>query len=261
MKLTKLGTPQNPLIIAHRGYSQIAPENTMAAFEAAANAKVDMIECDIRLSKDNKFVIIHDEKLNRTTNGDGKIYSKLFSEIRSLKNGEWFSNKFKNEKIVPLEKLIKWLPQSIILNIELKSNVESSSLKTAENKLVDIILKFNLVDRVIVTSFNHHKMKLLKDLSPHITTGIIFNPITNFRHSPSQLCKKYNADIFICNKHQLQSEVVENAHKNNFLVYVYSIKTEADVSRAWKFKVDGIIADDPLFVKQVLQKINILSLI
>ncbi len=259
MKINKLGSPEKPLIIAHRGFSEIAPENSMAAFESAANAKVDMIECDVRLSKDNKFVILHDSKLDRTTNGKGNLRTKTLNEIKTLNNGEWFSNKFRNEKLVTLEKLLKWLPKSIILNIELKPDVLSSSEESAEIKLVELLNKFKMSERCIVTSFNHKIIKTIKELNSKLTTGIIFNPIKNFRNSPSQLCNRFNADIFICNKHQLQSEVVEDAHKNKYLIYVYGVKSERDVNRAWQFKVDGIIADDPLFVKQALQKINILS--
>lgn len=108
-------------IIAHRGSSGNAPENTAASMNMAVESGCDGIETDLQLTKDKKVVVFHDWNVNRTTDGTGNIKDLTFEELSKLDNGSWFDEKFKGERIIKLEELFDIVPEDITLNLELKS--------------------------------------------------------------------------------------------------------------------------------------------
>lgn len=111
------------MIIAHRGASKYAPENTMAAFKIAYDDGADAIETDVHLTKDFVPIIMHDEDVKRTTNGKGLIKDLTYNQISSLDNGSWFNKSFSNERIPTLEKFLQWAyKKNIRINLELKNN-------------------------------------------------------------------------------------------------------------------------------------------
>ncbi len=109
-------------ILAHRGASAYAPENTMAAFKKAIEMNADGIELDVHLSKDGYIVIIHDERVDRTTDGKGEVKDFSLDELKKLDAGSWFSDEYKGEKIPTLEELLSLIKNTeIYLNIEIKA--------------------------------------------------------------------------------------------------------------------------------------------
>ena len=123
-------------VFAHRGYSAKYPENTMAAFKAALKFNVDGIELDVHETKDGALVVIHDEKVNRTTNGKGYVKDYTLKQIKELDAGSWFNKNFKGEKIPTLKEVLQLVkPTGKIVNIELKSNIipyDGMDLKVVE---------------------------------------------------------------------------------------------------------------------------------
>lgn len=109
-------------ICAHRGANQTHPENTLAAFSEAVKLGAHMIEFDVRMSKDSKLVIIHDESVDRTTDGSGFIRDLTLEEIKSLDAGSWKSEDFEGERIPSLSEVLEIMPQNIWLNIHLKGD-------------------------------------------------------------------------------------------------------------------------------------------
>jgi glycerophosphoryl diester phosphodiesterase len=107
-------------IIAHRGASGSAPENTLAAIELAIANKADMIEIDIHQTKDGKLVVIHDDKLDRTTTGKGKINELTLEEIKKHDAGSWFNTSFSNEKVPELKEVLELINGKCKLLIEIK---------------------------------------------------------------------------------------------------------------------------------------------
>ena len=111
-------------VIAHRGASADAPENTMRAFEQAMLFGADGIELDVQLTRDGELVVIHDETLDRTTTGRGSVYSYTFAELRTLDAGSWFARSTKPERIPHLQEVFDLLAGTdILLNVELKNDV------------------------------------------------------------------------------------------------------------------------------------------
>src|SRR5690625_6609337 len=111
-----------PLIIAHRGASGNAPENTLAAFQLAVEEGADGIELDVHLSKDGELVVIHDDTLDRTTNGTGRVQDKDLDELKTYDAGSWFDSKFASERIPLLQEVIDILPDDVFLNVEIKNS-------------------------------------------------------------------------------------------------------------------------------------------
>src|SRR5512140_205883 len=115
-----LGT--RPLLVAHRGSSGTAPENTMAAFRKAIAAGVDMIELDVRMSKDYHLIVLHDSTVRRTTNGPGRVCGMSLQELKSLDAGSWFGPRFRGEQIPTLREVMELLPARVGLNSEVKTD-------------------------------------------------------------------------------------------------------------------------------------------
>ena len=118
--INKLEKINRPWVVAHRGYSGLYPENTASAFEAAIGAGADMIELDVCLTKDRIPVVIHDQTLERTTDGHGLVSEFTLSELKKLDAGSWFSPKFKGESIPTLEEILLQIRGKISVNIEIK---------------------------------------------------------------------------------------------------------------------------------------------
>lgn len=242
-----------PIIIAHRGFSEIAPENTIASFKKAIEEKVDMIEFDVRLSSDDIFIVIHDKNLLRTANVNENI-NKLSSDIlKQLDCGSWFNKKYSTEKIPLLSDVLKLASKKTYLNIEIKPDIKSKNGFVPE-LLMNEIRNSKSINYLLITSFNHKFVSEVKKIDTNITTGVLYNSFTDFRFSPTKLVKRSNANIFLCNKLQINKDVVSDAHKSEIPVFVYGIKTEADVRRLIELKIDGIIADDPKMVRETLSK-------
>ncbi|HLP16865.1 MAG TPA: glycerophosphodiester phosphodiesterase family protein [Bacteroidota bacterium] len=237
-----------PLIIAHRGFSDAAPENTMAAFRKAASAGAHMIELDVRESADHRFVVIHDKKIRRTTALRGDVRSYTAAELRRMDNGSWFGKGFAHERIVRLSEALELTKQGMLFNIEIKTDVKTDVHQAAET-LLEEVQKMKCSHRVLFTSFNHRVIKAINDCGTSVATGILFNPLKNFRRSPSQLIAHAQAQAFVCSKYQINQDVVADTHKAGYRVFVYGISTERDVRRMLKLEVDGLIANDPRFVR------------
>jgi len=249
--LHNFGSSESPVVIAHRGYSEQAPENSLAAFQKAVEAHADMIELDARLSSDDEFVVFHDKKLNRTSDGRGILRNFTAEELTALDNGSWFSRKYSHERIPLLRDVLPLTKKGMMINIEIKPDVQSRKGFSVEEEIVRLVAKARATHRVMFSSFNHFMMKAIKRVDSSIVTGILYNPIADFRHSPSQLAARSHADIFICSKYQLNGDVVHDAHDEGCLVYVYGVKSERDVERMVRQGVDGIIADDPGMVSKL----------
>ncbi len=131
-------------ICAHRGANKTHPENTLAAFNEAIRLGAHMIEFDVQLTKDNKLVIMHDETVDRTTNGSGRVSELTFEEIRKLDAGSWKSDFFAGEKVPTLQEVLNIMPDSIWLNIHLKGTqkvgIETAKLIVAENRLSQTVI-------------------------------------------------------------------------------------------------------------------------
>jgi len=160
--------------IAHRGYSSRFPENTVTAFEQAILNDADMIELDIHLSKDGEIVVIHDDTINRTSDGQGLVKGLSFQELRSYNYNNGFNCQRKAD-IPSLEEVIELVRGHVLLNIEIKNcPVRHFGI---EDKLIRLLKRMNFIEDVIVSSFDHYSLLDINKLEPSLKTGMLYESV------------------------------------------------------------------------------------
>ena len=160
-------------IFAHRGFSGYYPENTMLAFQKVAEETVaDGIELDIQLTKDGEIVIMHDEMLDRTTNGSGWLKDHTLEELKMLSVGVNVKGFFPRQTIPTLREYFTWLKTTkLITNIELKTSY--FEYEGIEEKLIAMVKEFGLEDQIWYSSFNHYTIARIKKLMPEAKCGLL----------------------------------------------------------------------------------------
>jgi glycerophosphoryl diester phosphodiesterase len=246
----------SPYVIAHRGISGKAPENTMAAFEAAvATPGIDMIELDVRLTRDGEVVALHDRTLQRTSTGNGSARSYTAAELKQFDAGSWFSPEFSAQRIPTLREVIDLVRDRCWLNIEIKSDFfhrEPEGL--LERSVVETVKEAAYEEHVLYSSFNHRLIANVKRMYPHTATGVIYNIWHDFGRLPSKLAGRANASVFVCGRYELTPAMLRDARAHGLAVYVYTLNSRTDVRKTVELGVDGILSDvaDEIvpFVKQ-----------
>lgn len=154
-------------IYAHRGASGTHPENTIAAFQEAARLPIEGVEFDVHLTKDGEVVVIHDEKINRTSNGKGLVQDMTLAELKQYDFGSWFSEQFRGETIPTLQEVLDvFKDTNHKMNIEIKTDVYH--YEGIEEKVIAIVKANQLEERVVISSFNHESLQIVHYLQPDL---------------------------------------------------------------------------------------------
>jgi glycerophosphoryl diester phosphodiesterase len=227
-------------IFAHRGASQFAPENTMAAFELASELGAEGIETDVHLTKDLVPVLIHDEHLKRTTNGSGYVKDYTFNELKQFDAGSWFSEQFSGTRIISLEDFLQWSkPKPLSLNIELKNNkITYQYLETIVYEMID---HYELRDRTILSTFNVNSVKRMK------TFADIEVALLTSKNSKNlvPLAKEIGANALHIKYRLLKAKLMKQAKQENIAVRVYTVNKRIQMMRCFAHHCDGIFTDVP----------------
>lgn len=246
-------TVKNFAVIAHRGASFYAPENTMSAFKLAHQMKADMIELDVLLSKDNVPIVLHDSFLERTTNGKGLAKDYTIDELNKLDAGSWFSEKFSGEKISTLEEVLSWAKDKISLNIEVKTEAVSDTYKNGiEYYCIDLVRAHGMENYVVFSSFDYRSVSHLKTNAPEIATSILFERKRPFKMNPLDLIGKYQADGFNINWRRFNTREIDQIRKSGYDVWVYTVNEEKTMRKLILSGVTGIFSDRPDLLRKVL---------
>ncbi len=235
-----------PYIIAHRGISAKAPENTLASFKlATAVPGIDMVELDVRLTKDEEVIVLHDRTLQRTTTGNGIAHKYTLKELRNYDAGSWFDPSFRAERIPTLREVLQNVGPTRWVDIEIKSDpFQSDRRGLIERIVLEIVEQCEMTERVFYSSFDHHLVANLKKIVPDAVTGVLYNLFRDFGRPPSKLARRADASIFICGKGELQSSMIEDAQHHDIAVYVYTLNSIKDAQKMIHLGVDGIISDN-----------------
>jgi glycerophosphoryl diester phosphodiesterase len=170
------GDGATTMVFGHRGAKAYAPMNTIPAFELAAEQGAHGIELDVHFSSDNELVIVHDYTVDGTSNGTGEVAKMSLDELKSLDAGSWFDPKFAGTRIPTLDEVFKTFGQSLIVNVEIKVyNLEDA---TIEQAVADCIVRNNMQERVIVSSFAPHNLRRIHAIAPDIPRGYLQSPET-----------------------------------------------------------------------------------
>ncbi|ALX48018.1 glycerophosphodiester phosphodiesterase [Lentibacillus amyloliquefaciens] len=239
-------------IFAHRGASKHAPENTMDAFTLAYQEGADGIETDVHLTKDRVPVLMHDERVNRTTNGTGYIKDYTFSQLKKLDAGAWFSPDFAGARILRLDELLEWIDdKSLYLNIELKNN--KIDYRHLETIVYDRLSNYRLLHRTILSTFNPISIKKLKTLNQTIGTALLSSKRDkNLVSSAGQL----GANAVHIKYQRLQQKLVNSCHHRDMAVRVYTVNKPKQMLHCFRTGCDGIFTDVPKIAIQCRAQIK-----
>lgn len=220
-------------VTAHRGYSELYPENTMLAFEEALKAGTDWIELDVQESKDDKLVVLHNPSFWDTAHNRNYIWNLTYDEIKKINVGHYMQ---KNACAPTLEEVIVWAKENNAkLNIELKDNEHTKKLVSAT---LDLVNKYDYKENVVIASMNYDFLTEVKNIDGTFTTVYVMKNL----EKPISEC--IDADIFSINKNYVNAELVEEIHNMNKKVYMWTIITIDEIIDAVEYKVDNIIVND-----------------
>lgn len=234
-----------PYLIAHRGISAKAPENTLAAFKLALQTPgIDMIELDVRLSKDEEVIVLHDRTLQRTTTGNGPARTYALQELKQYDAGSWFHPRFSAERIPTLREVFNLVQGRCWLDIEIKSDFWHRGPEgLLERRVLETVAEAGLSERVMYSSFDHQLIGRLKQMHPAAVTGVLYRIYRDFGRLPSKLVGRVGASVFVCGKHELTRAMIRDAQQHNIPLYVYTLNSTADVQNIMALGVQGIISD------------------
>ena len=250
------------LLIGHRGAAKLAPENTLASIKASLEYSPDRIEVDIQQSKDGIIYILHDETLDRTTNGTGLMKNYNADELNKLEAGSFFSDEFKNEKIPTLDEAFELINGQSVFLIEIK--MDGDFYPNIEESLVKTIQKYNAHSWVIVHSFNTKALETIHALDSTITLHKLFIAKLNFipmlydgkifwqNLSAFDYCTEFGVYSSFINPH-----LVKVIHENGQKINAWTVNDTIEAQRLINMGVDGIITDVPNLMKPIIDKNNL----
>lgn len=242
----RLALFQNPTVMAHRGLSADAPENTLYAFSDAISVGADFIELDVQQTRDGVLVVMHDSNLKRTTGVNKDIWDVDYADIQDLDAGSWFDPAYANARIPTLEETLQFVDKRAKLNIEIKPTKHGSD--TLEQDVAELITRYQYTDACYVTSFSYGSLKKVKEANPEIRTGYLMSVAYGQFYS-----LKY-ADAFSLNKVFVTSQVVNAAHQQGKQIFAWTVNGMSEVRSLCNLHVDSIITDDPVMVQNVISR-------
>lgn len=242
----RLALFQNPTVMAHRGLSADAPENTLYAFSDAISVGADFIELDVQQTRDGVLVVMHDSNLKRTTGVNKDIWDVDYADIQNLDAGSWFDPAYANARIPTLEETLQFVDKRAKLNIEIKPTKHGSD--TLEQDVAELITQYQYTDACYVTSFSYGSLKKIKEANPEIRTGYLMSVAYGQFYS-----LKY-ADAFSLNKVFVTSQVVNAAHQQGKQIFAWTVNSMSEVRSLCNLHVDSIITDDPVMVQNVISR-------
>ena len=246
-------TSQAPLVIAHRGASAFAPENTLSAFTLAVKQGADAIELDAKLTADGRVVVYHDLTLDRTTSGKGKLAEKSLAELKRLDAGSFMGQEFRGERIPTLDEVFETVGDTLLINVELTNY--GSVLDRLVPTVVEMIQRYKLEESVLLSSFSPLALLQVRHSAPNFRTGLLLQP-----GSPGFL--RALLAIFVPHQdlHPHESMVDEDLilaqHAAGRRVNAWTVDDRQRIEELIRLGVDGIITNDPAAARDVVTKVE-----
>jgi len=233
-------------ILAHRGASHLAPQNTLAAFKKALEIGVDGFENDVHLTKDGEIVVCHNYDIDDTSNGTGKISEMTFEELRRYDFGAYFGKEFEGERIPTLDEFLELSRDLEVVNIELKVPKEKNDLV---KKTLDRVKAFGMEENVIFSSFSYELLEESKALNPNVKTGFLYDlkcsHMFEISADPGAFCKKHSLDALHPVAFFINEEYVSKCHEAGIIINTWTVNDKDAMMQLNEVGVDGIITDTP----------------
>ncbi|KGR76119.1 glycerophosphodiester phosphodiesterase [Ureibacillus sinduriensis] len=228
-------------IYAHRGYSAKYPENTLAAFQAAADLPIDGVEFDVHLTKDGQVVVIHDESINRTSNGVGYVKDMTLPELREFDYGSWFDEEFAGAEIPTLaEALEVFRATNLRVNIELKSDI--FAYPGLEELVIQEVEALEMTDQVVISSFDHEAVARIARLAPNVENAALFvNTVLDVASYQEKIPAKA-LHVFLPSAVR---QPVREAIEKGSIVRVWTVNEEEHAALLIGTGVEALFTDEP----------------
>ncbi len=230
------------LIIAHRGSAGTHPENTMEAFYEAERVKADGIELDVQLTRDGEIVVIHDETVDRTTNGKGFVKDYTFKDIQKLQaNYKYKSKLFKKNRVPSLREVFQWMKgNELLCNIELKNSI--MDYPGMEEKVIELIREFGFQDRIIISSFNHYSIVACYRLEPEVEIAPLYS---SGLFMPWIYAQSLRAGGIHPKLKAVRDDIIIEAMNNGIAVRPYTVNKVEQMTRLLNLGCSAFVTDFP----------------
>ncbi len=236
--------PKMPTIIAHRGASQKAPENTLAACREAINCKTDWIEFDVREVADGGLYLFHDADLKRFNLGETKVETLTSEEAEKIDVGTWFDPKYAAERPPTLRKTLEvCLEGKTVPLIERKTGPAAAYIK--------VLRELDVMDQVVLQAFDWDFLEDARKLEPNLKLGALGSKALEPKHW--EQLKRLKPDWVGWNHKDLTAEMVAEFQKENFKVAVWTVNDLARIRKVVSFGIDGLITDRPAAAREVVE--------
>jgi glycerophosphoryl diester phosphodiesterase len=229
-----------PLIIAHRGASAAAPENTAAAFLAALDQGADMVEFDVRWSAEGVPVVIHDRTLERTTDGRGEVTALPLAVLQSLDAGSWFAPRFRGERVLTLAEALAILGPRLGLNIELCGDVPPPAGFAA--RLLRLVEEARLPEPPLFSSFDFTLLEAVRAEQPRARIAPLFRATD---HGILRRALALRPDAVHPRRHLVTPALMRRVRAEGASVHAWTVNEASEARRLMRLGVDGIFTDHP----------------
>ena len=227
------------LAIAHRGASGYAPENTFAAFRKAVAMGAGFIETDLQLSRDARFVAIHDPTVNRTTNGQGSVNEMTLADLRRLDAGSWFGSEFAGERIPTIEEILEFSKKhDVVFYLEMKP----SGAWGGEHALISAVREAGEIARTVVISFDPVILASVRKIEPTLMTGLLYEGQIP---DPIERALEIGARQLAVRGDLVTPRLLREARERDLQVVCWTVNHPAHMRLLVEAGVDGLISDYP----------------
>ena len=237
-----IATLPTPIVFAHRGASAHAPENTLSAFELAVKQGAPAIEFDVKLSLDGQVMVIHDQSVDRTTDGSGRVRDLSLAALGKLDAGSWFAGQYAHEKIPTLDQVFELFGKKVFMNVELTNY--ASPFDRLVSKVVGLVEKHGLENYILFSSFFPHNLMKAAGLLPSVPRAQLI-----LEGGAGRWQRIWGRLIDVQAEHPFSADVtsrsVSDAHLRGRRVHVWTVNNIEDMRRLKNLGVDGIFTDDP----------------
>lgn len=228
-------------IIGHRGARAEAPENTLYGFEHLRRLGINQVEFDIRLSADDQLMIIHDDTLERTTNGEGQVIDHAAQDLQKLNCVAHFDSNINSEGIATLETLLSAWPALSHAQLEVKPPLAQHHEILCKG-IEDVCSRLNLQSKCVITSSDHDFLLSCARLLPKFNTGLVFY---DKDLDPIECCLKLNCQYLCIYWKMCSEEIIREAHKKGLIVSAWTVNEKKDAERLERWGINSIITDKP----------------
>lgn len=247
-----------PLSVAHRGHSIAYPENTLEAYRKAIELGVEMIECDVNITRDGTLVMIHDSTLDRTTDGTGRVSAATWEEIQRLDAGRKFKPEFSGVRVPSTEETLLLYKEAGILSCFEVKGADGDESDRIASALVDLFIKHNMLDTAFMSSYHHEALLLAQSKSPELLVAPERLP-DDAPADPSDAVRQAKLFAAPVIQHQytvLNEDVVRALHENGIAVWSWSTTDEPSLVFSIEIGADALMGDDVQLMQDVLNRLR-----